>query len=80
MKASVSCKQAIILLAKKEENKISLLERIILKIHLVICPPCKDYDIQDKMIRNAIKTSPLEYSLTKDEKNVIIKTVIEDNN
>ncbi len=47
---NITCLQATFLLSKKEEGRISLLERLQLRIHLSICAFCKLFAIQTQYI------------------------------
>lgn len=46
----ISCKKATYLLSKKEENKLSWLEKIKLRGHLTICSMCRKFDEQTGFI------------------------------
>mgnify|MGYP001796881166 CR=1 FL=1 len=49
-----TCKKATYLLSKKEENKLSWLEKIQLRGHLTICSVCRKFEEQTGFIgRNA---------------------------
>jgi len=51
---NISCKKATYLLSKKEENKLSWLEKIKLRGHLAICSLCRKFEQQAGLIgRNA---------------------------
>ena len=53
----ISCKKATYLLSRKEENKLSWLEKIELSGHLVICSMCRRFEEQTGLIiRNAKHT------------------------
>ncbi|MEO5999657.1 MAG: hypothetical protein ABIN89_22870 [Chitinophagaceae bacterium] len=54
-KTVYNCKQATMLALKKEENKISLFERMKLAYHLHYCDPCKRFIKQSEIINNAGK-------------------------
>lgn len=43
---NISCKKATSLLSKKEENKLSWLEALKLRAHLVICSMCRRFELQ----------------------------------
>ena len=54
---NISCKKATYLLSKKEENKLSWLEKIKLRGHLTICSLCRKFEQQTVFIaRNAKHT------------------------
>ena len=46
----ISCKKATYLLSKKEENKLSWLEKIQLRSHLTICSLCRKFEEQTGII------------------------------
>ena len=46
----LSCKEATFLLSKKEENKLSWLEKIKLRSHLSICSLCRRFEQQTGFI------------------------------
>lgn len=46
----ISCKKATYLLSKKEENKLSWLEKIKLRGHLTICSMCRKFEEQPGFI------------------------------
>lgn len=46
----LSCKEATYLLSKKEENKLSWIEKIKLRSHLSICSLCKRFEQQTGFI------------------------------
>ncbi len=53
----ISCKEATFLISKKEENKLSFVEKIKLKMHLLICSFCRLFEKQSKLISmNASKS------------------------
>lgn len=73
----ISCKKATYLLAKKEENKLSWLEKIKLRGHLTICSMCRKFEEQTGfIIRNAHNT-PIDVSL-RDEVKEKIQTLLKD--
>lgn len=47
---NISCKKATYLLSKKEENKLSWLERMKLRTHLAMCSLCRRFEIQTGFI------------------------------
>ncbi len=46
----LSCKEATYLVSKKEENKLSWIEKIKLRSHLSICSLCKRFEQQTGFI------------------------------
>lgn len=53
-KMMVNCRQATLLMAKKEEKKISVSERIKLFIHSAMCAFCKKFQ---KQVHHIVKES-----------------------
>ena len=47
---SISCKKATYLVSKKEENRLSWIEKIQLSTHLTICSLCKKFEEQTGFI------------------------------
>ena len=52
---NISCKKATYLLSKKEENKLSWLEKIKLRAHLTICSLCRRFEQQTGFIILQVK-------------------------
>ncbi len=46
----ISCKKATYLISKKEEQKISFVEKLQLKLHLLACIFCRLFEQQSKVI------------------------------
>ena len=77
---TISCKEAVQFIIKKEEGKISLLERISLWRHLAICSLCRIFSRQNAMINTTLKErKKKQYSLTPAEKDEIITNVLNNN-
>ena len=76
---SISCKQAIDYISKDEEHKLSIVQRIELWRHLLICYVCKRFKLQNKIITKAAsKTEKLPtIPLAPEEKVAIIKVLEE---
>ncbi len=51
----LTCKEATLLIEKREAGKISFVERIRLKAHLWICDACKIYEKQSKIIEGVLE-------------------------
>ena len=51
----LSCKDATRLLSRQQERRLSLRERLSLKMHLMICYGCKNYGRQIDFIRAAFQ-------------------------
>ncbi len=46
----ISCKEATYLISKKEEGKITMVERLKLSFHLMMCRFCKMFEKQNNFI------------------------------
>lgn len=76
---SISCKEAVDYIIKKEEGKLSLLQRISLWRHLAICSLCRIFSIQNDWINGGMKRQNNRHlTLTVDEKEKIIQNVLDD--
>lgn len=75
----ISCKQAIDYISKEEEHKLSIVQRIQLWHHLLICYVCKRFKQQNTIIINAAgKTEGLPtIQLAKEDKVALIKVLEE---
>jgi len=73
----INCKEATTMISKKEEGKISFLERIQLWQHLLICSLCKLFMKQNKLITSVIREAEKKSaaSLSEKEKQQIIDAV-----
>jgi hypothetical protein len=60
----VSCKEATFLMAKKEEGKLSLIEKMQLSVHTSMCSICKLFKKQDSKIREESRHIYAENSLS----------------
>ncbi len=70
----ISCKQAVDFISKKEEGKLSLVQRTQLVSHLAICGFCRAFDKQNKLLTSFFNKRPatLSSSLDKKEKEAIL--------
>ncbi len=76
MSKKITCRQAVDLISKKEESKLSPIQRFSLYKHLGECSLCRIFSVQNKIIAKAIQQhNPGELSIT--EKEAIIQSVIE---
>ena len=74
----VSCKKATFLASKKEENEVSFIERIKLKLHYKICASCRLFDKQTILIgKNAAHIHNHTQAVLRPEKKQQIKELIE---
>lgn len=71
----ITCKEATLAIIKKEERKISIIERIRLLIHLAICKFCKLFEKQNKLISINLNNISIDDSLTDKEKEDLEKTL-----
>ena len=46
----ITCKKATLFILKNEEGKLSFMDRLRLRFHLMICHFCKQFQIQSKII------------------------------
>lgn len=51
----LDCKQTTKLLSEKQDRPLSFRERISLRIHLMLCAGCTNYDKQMNLIRKACR-------------------------
>ncbi len=74
----VSCKKATFLLSKKEENKLSWLDRIRLKSHMLMCNICHRFEEQAGFIISQSRLENHQESLSPERKETM-KKVLQDN-
>lgn len=76
---SISCKEAVHFILKKEEGKLSLVERIRLWQHLAICSLCRVFSVQNKLINEMLhRQREKQHSLSAEEKEDIIRNVLDE--
>jgi len=51
----VSCKEASLLLSEAEDRRLSLLERVKLRLHLSVCDACTRFSQQIAFLRKAMQ-------------------------
>lgn len=51
----MNCKQATRLISESQERSLSLVEKMSLKVHLVICTGCKNFSLQVPFLSKAMK-------------------------
>jgi predicted anti-sigma-YlaC factor YlaD len=72
----ITCKKAVDLISKKEESKLSVVQRFRLWKHLAECSLCRKFSEQNKLIKEAFKMQQGKVSkLTEEEKEEIIRVV-----
>ncbi|MGC3947826.1 MAG: hypothetical protein QM762_25520 [Chryseolinea sp.] len=77
---NISCKEAVELILKKEERKISLFQRISLWRHLAICSLCRIFSKQNNHINESMrKRQGNQVTLSEEDKNKIIRNVLDEN-
>ncbi|MBG9375679.1 zf-HC2 domain-containing protein [Panacibacter sp. DH6] len=76
MKWKITCKQATILISKKEEGRLSLLQRIQLYQHLWICSLCRLFQKQSGLLaREAASMEAEDAELTPQEKATMVQRI-----
>lgn len=53
-KIMLSCKKATELVERKQDSKLSFKEGFQLKLHLLVCKTCSEYEKQSKLINKAL--------------------------
>ncbi|MBA4197186.1 MAG: hypothetical protein C0459_06480 [Chitinophaga sp.] len=72
----ISCKEATDFISKKEEGKLTIMQRYALWRHLLICTMCRLFNLQNKtIVKNASTLRETDASLTREEKDGIIQTL-----
>lgn len=64
----ISCKEATLLTEKKIATKLSVRERLNLRLHLFICKACAQYGIQSAWIDKVLKNLHTHDQLSAEEK------------
>jgi hypothetical protein len=76
---SISCKEAVNFILKKEEGKLSFGQQLSLWRHLAICSLCRIFSIQNQKINEALKErKEKRFKLTDEEKDHIIRHILDD--
>lgn len=65
---NISCKKATYLISKKEEDKLSWIEKIQLRGHLTICSLCRKFELQTGWIGKQAGHVHGEVALSEDGK------------
>ena len=77
MTGNITCKKAVDLISKKEEGKLSALQRFHLWRHLAECSLCRRFSAQNKLIAKAFTLPHREADkLTQKQKDEIADAVI----
>lgn len=75
---TISCKDAVHFILKKEEQKLSFVERISLWRHLAVCSLCRIFSKQNSIMNDAMKERKMKQaSLTEEEKENIIRNILD---
>lgn len=76
---TITCREAVDIILKKEEGKTSFLQRLALWRHLAICSLCKIFQKQNQLINEAFKEKHKKnFKLSNEEKENIIRNVLEE--
>lgn len=77
MKISITCKQAVDYISKREESKLSASQRFGLWCHLLTCSLCRLFARQNKMIIKALKQQQEDdRHLSPEEKQKMIDDIL----
>lgn len=77
---SITCKEAVEFILKKEEGKLSLVQRVLLWRHLMICSLCRVFSSQNNLINKGLKQrQQKQLTLTEQEKEKIVRSVVDEN-
>ncbi len=77
MNAKITCKKAVDLISKKEEGRLSALQRFHLWRHLAECSLCRRFSAQNKLIAKAFGLQHSEAGkLTQKQKDEIVAAAI----
>lgn len=63
----LDCAEAAYTCHKAEYNEAGFADKLRLKFHLFLCPPCKDYNQKNHKLSGLLRKAKL-YSCTKEEK------------
>lgn len=73
----VNCKEATLLMAKKEEGKLSLMEKMKLSMHTSMCSFCRKFEKQTTQIAKESKHVHAEEKMSVAAKDRIIRMIDE---
>lgn len=65
---NITCKKATYLLSKKEEKKLSFLQKIQLRGHLMMCILCRRFEIQTGLIARLARHAHTQTTLSAEAK------------
>jgi len=66
---NISCKKATLLSSKKEEGRLSWIEKIQLRSHITICSLCRLFEQQSQIIAHHAKHAECADKLSEEAKN-----------
>ena len=49
------CRQITVLISQRADRPLTRSERLALRLHLMICPPCREYARQIELVQQAVK-------------------------
>jgi hypothetical protein len=74
----ITCKQAVNYISKKEEGKLSAVQRFALWRHLAVCSLCRRFSDQNKVIGKAMREmNNSSVILTQEEKDTMAKNILD---
>ena len=79
MNLKITCRQAVDFISKKEENKLTSLQKVLLWKHLVVCSLCRAFSVQNKVITKAF-TNHLHhnpYQLSEKQKEEMVVEIMQ---
>lgn len=71
----LSCRQACLLMAKKEEGKLAALDRMRLRLHTSMCSICKKFDKQTRFILTATAEMERSTALSEEAKDGMRRSI-----
>lgn len=75
MRKKINCKQAVDLISKKEEGKISASQRFALWRHLGECSLCRIFSVQNKIIEQALGNRKGKKLSDAEKENIILSVI-----
>lgn len=72
---NMSCKEATMLIARKEESKLSFLDRVGLSLHLSMCTLCRRFERQSVHIAKESRHVHSEEELSAEAKLKILRSL-----
>ena len=77
MAKGITCKQAVDYISKKEESRLSAVQRFQLWRHLAVCSLCRIFSRQNSIIIKALKnSSDTRADLSDQQKQEIIASIV----